>query len=440
MAHSTFRGGVHPFKGKRMSKDKPIQEYLPKGDLVYPLSQHIGAPARPVVKIGDRVLIGQMIAEASGYVSAPIHASVSGMVTAIEPRLTVSGNLVESIVVENDGLYEEIEYPEMKPLEELTKEEILALIQQAGVVGMGGAGFPTHVKLAVKQPERIKYVIVNCSECEPYLTSDYRRMVENPDWLVKGLKAVLELFENAIGILAIEDHKRDAITALQQASGHEPRMEVHVLQTKYPQGSERMLVYAVTGREMNASMLPADAGCVVNNVDTICAIYQAVYFGRPLTQRIVTVTGEAIADPKNFRVCLGTNYAELVDAAGGFRKEPKKLISGGPMMGMSLTTLDVPVIKTSSALTAMAKDEVARWEPGPCIHCGFCVTACPERLIPSKLADYAEQFEEEAFRSLYGMECMECGSCSYVCPAKRQLTQSIKTFRRELMAKDKNKK
>ena len=437
MAHSTFRGGIHPFKGKRMSKDKPIKIYLPQGDLVYPLSQHIGAPARAVVSVGDRVLVGQLIGEACGYVSANIHASVSGVVKAIEPRLTVSGNIVQSIVVENDGLYEEVTYPPRKLLRDLTKEEIIERVREAGIVGMGGAGFPTHVKLAVQKPERIKYVIVNCSECEPYLTSDYRRMVENPDWLVKGLKAVLKLFDKAIGILAVEDHKRDAITALQQAAGHEPRMEVHVLETKYPQGSERMLVYACTGKELNSSMLPADAGCIVNNVDTICAIYQAVYRGHPLISRIVTVTGNAIADPRNFLVPIGTNYAELAEAAGGFCKEPEKLISGGPMMGMSLTTLDVPVIKTSSALLAMSRDEVARWAPGPCIHCGFCVTACPERLIPSKLADFAEHFEEENFRSLYGMECMECGSCTYVCPAKRQLTQSIKTFRRTLLAKGK---
>lgn len=437
MAHSSFRGGIHPFKGKRMSKDKPIKIYLPQGDLVYPLSQHIGAPARAIVSVGERVLAGQMIAEASGYVSANLHASVSGTVKAIEPRLTVAGTMVQSIVVENDGLYEEVEYPPRKPLRELSKEEIIGRVQEAGIVGMGGAGFPTHVKLSVEKPDRIKYVIVNCSECEPYLTSDYRRMVENPDWLIKGLKAVLKLFDKAVGILAVEDHKRDAITALQHAAGHEPRMQVQVLETKYPQGSERMLVYACTGREINSSMLPADAGCIVNNVDTICAIYQAVYKCHPLTSRIVTVTGNAVSDPRNFLVPLGTSFSELVQAAGGFCKEPKKLISGGPMMGMSLTTLEVPVVKTSSALLAMSKDEVAKWEPGPCIHCGFCVSACPERLIPSKLADFAEQYEEENFRNLYGMECMECGSCTYVCPAKRQLTQSIKTFRRALLAKNK---
>ncbi len=437
MAHSTFQGGVHPFKGKRMSKDKFILDYQARGEMVYPLSQHIGAPARPVVKKGDRVLTGQKIAEASGYVSAPIHASVSGTVKAIEPRLTISGQPGTCIVVDNDELYEEVEYPPVKPLEELKKEEILEMIRDAGIVGMGGAGFPTHVKLAVKSPSRIKYVIVNCSECEPYLTSDYRRMVENPDWLVMGLKAVLRLFDRAVGILAIEDHKRDAITALQIASGNEKRMEVHVLQTKYPQGSERMLVYACTGREINSSMLPADAGCIVNNVDTICAVYQAVYLGRPLTRRIVTVTGDAVSDPCNFNVAIGTSYKELIQAAGGFRRKPKKMISGGPMMGVSLTTLAVPVVKTSSALLCMTKDEVARSQISPCIHCGYCVTACPERLIPSKLADYAERFQEEPFRKLYGMECMECGSCSYVCPAKRQLTQAIRAFRRELLAKGK---
>ncbi len=437
MAHSTFKGGIHPHKRKRFTREKPIREYYPKGELVYPVSQHIGGPAVPVVKVGDRVLKGQVIAKADGYISVPIHASVSGTVKAIEPRLTVSGNKVLSIVVENDNQYERMPIEPFQPWQELEPGERILQIQKAGVVGMGGAGFPTHVKLAVKNPKKIRAVIVNCSECEPYLTSDYRRMVENPEWLVMGLKMILSLFERAVGIFAIEDSKRDAITALQLASGKESRMEVKVLETKYPQGSERMLIYACTGKEINSSMLPADAGCIVHNVDTVCAIYQALAFRRPLTERVVTVTGKALVNPCNFNVPIGTSFAELIDAAGGYLVEPKKYVSGGPMMGISLFDLNVPVVKTSSALLCMTKDDAARFRPCACIRCGSCVEACPEGLIPAKLADLAEHFQEEQFRDLYGMECLECGSCSFVCPARRHLTQSIRAMRRSLLAKGK---
>lgn len=437
MAYSTFKGGIHPHKRKRFTREKPIQEYYPRGELVYPMLQHIGGPAVPVVKVGERVLKGQMIARADGYISSPIHASVSGIVKAIEPRMTVSGNMMESVVIENDNQYERMPLESIKPWQDLEPGERILKIQKAGIVGMGGAGFPTHVKLAVKNPKKIRYVIVNCSECEPYLTSDYRRMVENPEWLVLGLKMILSLFERAVGIFAIEDSKRDAITALQLASGKENRIEVKVLETKYPQGSERMLLYACTGKEINSSMLPADAGCIVHNVDTVCAIYQALTFGKPLTERVVTVTGKALNNPCNFNVPIGTCFSELIDAAGGFSKEPKKFVSGGPMMGISLFELNVPVIKTSSALLCMSKDDVARFRPGSCIRCGNCVEACPENLVPARLADLAEHFREEEFRKLYGMECLECGSCSYVCPARRHLTQSIRAMRRSLLAKGK---
>lgn len=437
MARLTFSGGIHPYDGKDLSKDKPIQAILPKGDLVYPLSQHIGAPAVPIVEKGDKVLVGQKIAEAGGFVSAPIYASVSGTVKAIEPRRVVAGNMAMSIVIENDGEYEEVEYPPVKPLEEQTREETLALIREAGIVGMGGAGFPTHVKLSPKEPEKIDYVIVNCAECEPYLTSDYRRMLEEPEKLVGGLKAILSLFEKAIGILAVEDNKPDCIELLKGLVKDEPRILVKQLKTKYPQGAERQLIYAVTGRAINSSMLPADAGCVVNNVDTVVAVYHAVMEGRPLMYRIVTVTGNAIADPRNFIVRIGTNYHELIEEAGGFIKEPAKIVSGGPMMGTALFDLDVPTTKASSALLCMLKDEVSFWQPSACINCGRCVEVCPGRVLPSKLADFAEHGDEESFLEYNGMECCECGCCSYVCPAKRHLTQSIKSMRKIQLGKRK---
>lgn len=437
MAKLTFVGGIHPYDGKELSKDKPIKAVLPKGDLVYPLSQHIGAPAKPIVEKGEHVLTGQMIAEAGGFVSAPIYATVSGTVKAIEPRRVVTGDNVMSIVIENDGKYEEVEYPAGKPLEEMTKAEIIERVKNAGIVGMGGAGFPTFIKLSPKEPEKIEYVIANCAECEPYLTSDYRRMIEEPEKLVEGLKISLRLFDNARGILAVEDNKPDCVEILKKLTKDEPRISVKALKTKYPQGAERQLIFATTGRKINSSMLPADAGCVVNNVDTIVAIYHVVIEGKPLMNRIVTVTGDAIADPRNFIVRIGTNYHELIEEAGGFQKEPVKIISGGPMMGFGIFDLDVPTTKTASALLCLTEDDVSKMEPSACINCGRCVEVCPSRILPRMLADYAENYNEEAFLSHDGMECCECGCCSYVCPAKRPLTQTIKSMRKMQLAKKK---
>ena len=439
MAHSTFKGGIHPHKRKRFTREKPIREYYPKGELVYPVSQHIGGPAVPIVKVGERVLKGQVIAKADGYISVPIHASVSGTVTAIEPRMTVSGNAVLSIVVENDNQYERIPIESFRPWQELEPGDRILQIQRAGIVGMGGAGFPTHVKLAVKNPKKIRTVIVNCSECEPYLTSDYRRMVENPEWLVMGLKMILSLFERAVGIFAIEDSKRDAVTALQLASGKESRMEVKVLETKYPQGSERMLIYACTGKEINSSKLPADAGCIVHNVDTVCAIYQALAFGRPLTERVVTVTGKALVNPRNFNVPIGTSFAEVLEEAGGIREgaEARKMLCGGPMMGIALASLEVPVCKNNNALTVLSTDPVAEAEKvqTACLRCGRCNQVCPLGLTPQMMAAAAEKKNYERYeKKLYGLECIACGSCTYICPAKRPLMQLFKQAKAEIMA------
>lgn len=430
MAKLTFLGGVHPYDGKDLSKDKPIKEVLPKGDLVYPLSQHIGAPANPIVKKGDHVLTGQKIAEAAGFVSAPIYATVSGTVKAIEPRRVVTGDNVMSIVIENDGAYEEVEYPPVKPLEEMSREEVVNLIKEAGVVGMGGAGFPTFIKMSPKEPDKIDYIIANCAECEPYLTSDYRRMLETPELLIDGMRIILSIFPKAQGVFAVEDNKPDCVKLLKELTKEEDRMSVKAVKTKYPQGAERMLIYAVTGRAINCDMLPADAGCIVDNVDTIVAIRRAVREGKPLMHRIVTVTGDAIADPRNFTVRIGTNYAELVEEAGGFKQDPVKIISGGPMMGFGIFDLNVPTTKTASALLCLTKDDVSDMEPTACINCGRCSEACPERLLPGRLSTYAVHGDAESFVKENGMECCECGCCSYVCPAKKPLTQTIKSMRK----------
>lgn len=435
MLRFTFRGGIHPDDGKALSKDKPIREVLPKGELVYPLSQHIGAPAKAIVAKGDHVLAGQKIAEAGGFVSANIFASVSGTVKAIEARLGVAGGMQESIIIENDGLYEEVEFSPERKLADISGKEIIEIIKEAGIVGMGGAGFPTHVKYMPKDPSAIDHIIVNCSECEPYLTSDYRRMMEEPEKIVGGLQAAMKIFDGrAKGVLAVEDNKKDAAAKLREAAKGIPDIEVVELKTKYPQGAERQLIFAVTGRQINSSMLPADAGCVVNNCDTIHAIYEAVHFGRPVMKKVMTITGNAIKEPQNLRVRTGTNFRELIEEAGGFTSEPEKIIAGGPMMGIPLISLDVPVVKTSSAILCMTKDEVAACEETACINCGRCVSVCPGRIIPAKLADYAKRHDKESFEKANGMECCECGCCSYICPAKRPLTQYIKSMRKMVLA------
>ena len=371
MGLMTFKGGVHPFEGKDLSKDKPIRELLPKGELVYPLSQHIGAPATPIVAVGDSVLKGQKIAEAGGFVSAPIHASVSGTVKKIEPRRVPTGDMVNSIVIESDGEFKEVEYQAVEDVSALSKEEIINRIKEAGVVGMGGAGFPTHVKLSPKEPEKIDYIIANCAECEPYLTSDYRIMLDHTEELVEGMRIILSMFEHAKGVFAVENNKPDCIAKLLELTKDEPRMEVAPLMTKYPQG-----------------------------------------------------------------------FQELLDAAGGFKEQPEKIISGGPMMGFSMFGLDVPTTKTTSALLCMTKDEVAEADADAtaCINCGRCVEACPEQIVPSRLSKFSEHGDMAGFEKWHGLECVECGSCSFICPAKRPLAQLIKTMKKQVLAEKKKNK
>ena len=440
MGKLTFRGGIHPYEGKELSKDHPIEKYLPKGDLVYPLSQHIGAPSVPCVKKGDSVLAGQKIADAGGFVSVPLHASVSGTVKGIEKHLNATGSMVDCIVIENDQQYQEVEYQETR-LEDLTKEEILNRIKEGGVVGMGGAGFPTHVKLAPKDPSRIEYILVNGAECEPYITSDYRRMIEEPEKVVKGLQVILTLFDSAKGYICIEDNKPDCVAKMKELVKDIDRIEVKEVMTKYPQGGERTLIYAATGREINSSMLPADVGCVVDNVETVISVYKAVILGRPVNSRVVTMSGDGIKEPKNLLVLSGTDMSELVDAAGGLKAKIAKAISGGPMMGFALYDLHVPCTKTTSAFLFLEHDAVSEAQEiqTACINCGRCVSVCPGHVLPARLAKLAERGDMAGFEAMDGMECCECGCCSYICPAKRPLTQSIKSMRKMVLASRRKK-
>ncbi len=440
MGISTFKGGVHPYDGKELSKAKPTRKLLPKGELVYPLSQHIGAPATPVVGVGDYVLRGQKIADAGGFVSSPIFSSVSGTVKAIEPRRVAVGDMVNSIIIENDGAYTETGFNACDDIASLSNEEIVTKIKDAGVVGMGGAGFPTHVKLSPKNPDDIDHIIANCAECEPYLTADYRRMIENPEKLVGGMRIVLQMFPEALGVFGIEDNKKDCIDKINELIKDEKRMVVVPLRTKYPQGGERQLIYACTKRAINAKMLPADAGCIVDNVETLCAIYNAVALGIPVMNRIFTVTGGAVCEPRNYEMYMGTSFEEFLEESGGFIKNCEKMIAGGPMMGFALQDAKIPTTKTTSALVCLDNDEASKYKTTACINCGRCVEACPEQLVPSKLAKFAETGRKEEFKKWYGLECVECGSCTFMCPARRHLAQGIKTMKKQIMAEMRAKK
>lgn len=426
MRKGKFKAGVHPYEGKEYSGDKEIKRLNSEEIMVFPMSQHIGAPATPCVKVGDQVLKGMKIGEASSFVSSPVYSSVSGKVKAIEDRLMLSGKVSKCVIVTNDFENDSVEnFGINRDVNTLSNEEIIKIIGDSGIVGMGGAGFPTGVKLSPKN-QNIDYIIINGSECEPYLTSDYRLMLERSRDIIEGIAIVLRLFEKAKAIIGIEDNKPKAIDALSFECNGNSRINVMPLSTRYPQGGERRLISSVTGRQINSHILPADAGVIVLNIATVIAIYEAVKMNMPLIHRVVTLTGDAMAQPANVDVLLGVSHKFLCDECGGLKDNVVKIISGGPMMGMAMDSLDYPVVKTSSSILAISKDDVEKMETTSCIRCGRCVGVCPETLVPQLMAQAALNKDYERFEKLYGMECIECGCCTYVCPAKRPLTQTFK--------------
>lgn len=442
MANLTFKKGVHVKHCKRFTEKKQIEFIYPEGDVIILLQQHIGAPLEPLVKVGDRVLMGQKIGDSDSFVSVPVHSTVSGKVKKIGEYPHPNGSMVRGIEIENDFEYEEIPMQPQDPYV-MTSEQILGTIREAGIVGMGGAGFPTFIKLSPKNKDQIDHIIVNGAECEPYLTSDHRVMLEESDRIVLGLSVILMLFPKAKGVIGIEDNKPDAIEVMRQAverfrqssdQAIKDQIEVQVLQTKYPQGAEKQLIYSITKREVPSGKLPADAGCIVQNIDTVVAIHRAFFRGRPLMRRVVTLSGENIKNPGNYKVLIGTSYQQLVEAAGGLIDETKKIVSGGPLMGIALFRLDMPVIKTSSSILLLSDAERYRGEESPCIRCGKCVSVCPMNLLPLDLDKYARADATDEFVKYKGMNCIECGSCSYICPANRYLVQSIRTTRRTILA------
>ncbi|MBR3933442.1 MAG: electron transport complex subunit RsxC [Clostridia bacterium] len=431
----TFKGGTHPNDQKNQTMDKAVTELKPSEIMVYPMSQHIGAPCEPTVKKGDRVLMGQIIGTSSAFVSAPVHSTVSGTVVAVEPRLHPNGTKVMSVVVENDFLDEKVgTIKEYDNIDSLTKEEKLALVKEAGIVGHGGAAFPTFIKLSPPPDKKIDYCIVNGAECEPYLTSDYRVMLEKPKLVFEGLKQIMSILGVEKAFIGIENNKPEAIKIMTEVAKEYKGVTVCALKTKYPQGSEKHLIKAITGREVPSGKLPADVGVVVNNIDSCVVIYKAIKRRSPAFYRIITVAGDAIGEPCNLKVRIGTSFKDVLDAAKYDAEKARKVIMGGPMMGMAVANIDVPTVKGTSAILALGENEVTLNPETPCFRCGKCVENCPMGLVPVQLNNYAKADNLEVCLKYDIMDCIECGVCSYNCPCGNHLTQRIKLAKKKIAA------
>ena len=429
----TFKGGLHIPDHKESTNTIPIREIEGAPLHSFPLQQHIGAPVEPVVKAGDQVAAGQSIADSDAYMSVPVHSSVSGVVKSIGPALHPSGVRVTAIQIENDFQYTPWEHMHPRDPEKLTKEDLLKVIRDAGIVGMGGAGFPTHVKLSPPSDKTISHVIVNGAECEPYLTADHRRMLEMPEEIIDGLHIAMRILGLDRGYIGIEENKPDAIQLLGEYAAKAGDITVVSLKTKYPQGAEKQLIKAITGRQVPSGGLPADAGAIVLNIDTVTQISRACRRGTPLTERIVTVAGDCIQEPGNLAVRLGAPFSHVIEAAGGFSKEPRKLIMGGPMMGIAQFSLDVPVIKTTSGLLAFSTLDDNYDLDSPCIRCGKCADHCPMRLMPLYLSKYAMEENWEMCEKYNVLDCIECGICSYLCPGLQSPLHNIRIAKQQIL-------
>ena len=418
-----YYGGVHPSERKELSEHIPLKRFPDPETVVISMSQHLGAPATPVVQVGDTVKVGQKIADASAFISAPVHSSVSGTVVAIEPRMHATrGSEVMAVVIQSDGkntLHESVQ--PHKDLDSLTPDEIIEIVRDAGIVGMGGAGFPTCVKLKPAKP--VDTILLNGCECEPLLTADHRVLLEFADDVIFGLKAILKTTGAEKGLIVIEDNKQDAIELLQAKTADVENIEVVVAKTKYPQGAEKTLIKRVMGRQVPRGGLPADVGVVVDNISTVKAIADAIRTGMPLIERVVTVTGEHISQPGNFIVKIGTNVKDLIDYCGGIKGDDVTIKMGGPMMGFALSTVDVPIMKGSNGIIAIDTDHTVAQE---CIKCGRCVDVCPMELSPLYFAKYADEENWQGMKDRNVMDCVECRCCEYICSSKIPIVSKIK--------------
>lgn len=432
-----FRGGVHPQDNKDLSRDKPIEPLPVPQRLVVPLSQHIGAPCEPVVSPGDSVKKGQKIGEAKGFVSVPVHAPTSGKVLKIGDFPHPLGKPLPAVEIESDGLDQWTdEVHGQEDFISLSPDDLRSIIREKGIVGMGGATFPTHVKLSPPEGKAIDTLIINGTECEPYLTADFRLMVEEPEKVIGGMRIMMAILGVERVFLAIEDNKPEAIDEMRKILGNEPYAAVVALEVKYPQGAEKQLIKTLVNREVPSSGgLPMDVGVLVQNVGTAASIDQAVRLGIPSIERVVSVTGEGIREPKNLRVRIGTSIGILLEACGGLTEGPGKLILGGPMMGISQYTTDVPVIKGTSGVVVLPPSQVHVEEAQTCIRCGTCVSVCPMNLLPNILGVFATQGLFEHAEKHYVLDCIECGSCGFACPARIPLVHLIRYAKAEVMAK-----